>query len=289
MKTVGIIGNPRKGGLGAAMDAVLDWCGAQGLTALVQEDLVAALRGRAAEGAPVDRVAAESDLVFALGGDGTLLAAVRAIARTGREVPVFGVNLGSLGFLTQVGADELPAVLADARAGALVARPRMMLAGAVERTGGSAVALNDFVVRNGAASRMLSFEARVDGDLITRFAADGIILSTPTGSTAYALSAGGPVVMPGVEAIVVTPICPHSLSIRACVLPPTASVEVRMLSSDGEAVVSVDGDRLCGMETGDAIVVRRAERSARLIEIGRHSYYEILGRKLRWSGRVVER
>jgi NAD+ kinase len=289
MKTVGIVGNPRKEGLAETAGVILDWCAGQGAGGLVQDDIAGRLPGRSVTAAPLDRVAAESDLIFALGGDGTLLVAVHAVARADRETPIFGVNLGSLGFLTQVGADELPAVLAECRIDGFTVRGRMMLSASVEKRGAAAVALNDIVIRNGAASRMLSFEARVDGDVITRFAADGLILATPTGSTAYTLSAGGPVVMPGVEAIVATPICPHTLSIRACMIPPGAVVEIEMLSCDDDTLVGADGDRLCSVSAGDTVVVRRAEREARLVEIGQHSYYEILGRKLRWSGRVIER
>jgi NAD+ kinase len=289
MKIVGIVGNPRKDGLADTGGVILDWCARQGAGALVQDDIASRMPGRTVKAAPLDRVAAESDLVFALGGDGTLLVAVRAVARAGRETPVFGVNLGSLGFLTQVGADELPDVLGQSRIDGFTVRGRMMLEASVEKRGASAVALNDIVIKNGPASRMLSFEARVDGDLITRFAADGLILATPTGSTAHTLSAGGPIVMPSVEAIVLTPICPHTLSIRTCVIPPGAVVEIEMLACDDDTLVSADGDRLSGVKAGDTVVVRKASREARLVEIGQHTYYEILRRKLRWSGRVIER
>lgn len=289
MKTVGIVGNPRKDGIAEAAAAILDWCARQGAAVLVQEDIADRVPGAAAGGAPLGRLAAESDLVFSLGGDGTLLVAVRAVARADRETPIFGVNLGSLGFLTQIGADELPAVLGRSGVDGFTVQGRMMLAASIETRGAEAVALNDIVIKNGSASRMLSFEARVDGDLITRFSADGLILATPTGSTAHTLSAGGPIVMPGVEAIVLTPICPHSLSIRTCVLPPAAVVEIEMLSCDDDTLVSADGDRISGVLAGDTVVVRRSPREARLVEIGHHSYYEILRRKLRWSGRVIER
>lgn len=288
-KTVGIVGNPRKEGLADTAAVILDWCARQGAGALVQDDIASRMPGRTVRAAPLARVAAESDLVFALGGDGTLLVAVRAVARAGRETPVFGVNLGSLGFLTQVGADELPGVLERSRVDGFTVRGRMMLEASVKGSGASAVALNDIVIKNGPASRMLSFEARADDDLITRFAADGLILATPTGSTAHTLSAGGPIVMPAVEAIITTPICPHSLSIRACVIPPGAVVEIEMLSCDDDTVVSADGDRFTNVKPGDTVVVRKASCEARLVEIGEHSYYEILGRKLRWSGRVIER
>jgi NAD+ kinase len=289
MKTVGIVGNPCKAGLADTAGVILDWCARQGAGALVQDDVAGRMPGRAVRAAPLERVAAESDLVFALGGDGTLLVAVRSVAQAGKETPIFGVNLGSLGFLTQVGADELQGVLERSSVDGFAVRGRMMLSASVEGVGADVVALNDIVIRNGAASRMLSFEARADGDLITRFAADGLILATPTGSTAYTLSAGGPIVMPGIEAIIATPICPHTLSIRACVIPPGAVVEIEMLSCDDGTLVSADGDRYCAVKAGDTVVVRKAPCEAKLVEIGEHSYYEILGRKLRWSGRVIER
>jgi NAD+ kinase len=145
------------------------------------------------------------------------------------------------------------------------------------------------VISKGADSRMLSFEARVDGELVTRYAADGLILATPSGSTAYSVSAGGPVVMPEVEAIVMTPICPHTLSMRSCVIPPSAVVEVEMLSCDGQTVVSTDGDRAFALSTGEVVEVRTAATRAMLVDVGRHSYYEILRKKMHWAGRVRER
>ena len=288
MSTVGSVGNPLKDGVGAAAAAILEWCAGQGVGVLVQED-IAGIVGRGSTAVPTARLADEASLIFALGGDGTLLVAVRAVARAGRETPIFGVNVGSLGFLTQVTGDELPQVLALHRADGFPARSRMMISARVKGRGEESVALNDIVIRHGAASRMLSLEARVDGEPVTRYSADGLILSTPTGSTAYALSAGGPVVMPSVEAIVATPICPHSLSVRSCVIPPSAVVEIEVLSGDDQTLVSADGDRVLSVRTGDTVIVKKAARAAKLVEIGRHSYYEILRRKMRWAGRVIGR
>jgi NAD+ kinase len=136
---------------------------------------------------------------------------------------------------------------------------------------------------------MLSFAARVDGELVTRYGADGLILSTPTGSTAYSLSAGGPVVMPSVEAVIATPICPHTLSMRSLVVPPSAEIEIEMLSCDEQTIVATDGHRAFALTTGDVVRVSMAETRARLVEMEEHSYYEILRTKMRWAGRVRER
>jgi NAD+ kinase len=135
----------------------------------------------------------------------------------------------------------------------------------------------------------MSFEARVDGEVVTRYAADGLILATPSGSTAYSVSAGGPVVTPRVEAIILTPICPHSLSMRACVIPPSATVEVEMISCDDKTVISTDGDRAFSLSEGDVAEVRKASARAVLVDVSEHSYYEILRKKMHWAGRVRER
>ena len=137
--------------------------------------------------------------------------------------------------------------------------------------------------------RMLCCEARVDGQLVTRYAADGLILSTPTGSTAHSLSAGGPVLAPNVEAIILTPICPHTLSVRPLIVPPTVEIEVEMLLSDDQTIVTTDGQRSFGIGEGDVVHVRTARTRAKLVEMAEHSYYEILRRKMRGAGRVRER
>lgn len=288
MKTVGIFANPSKKGVAGAVEAVTSWCGLHGLNVRVDE-VIGDRAGEGVASATPEELASGSDLAFAFGGDGTLLHAVRVIASAGRETPVIGVNLGSLGFLTQIPEEELGSVLERLDPEDLPVSARMMLSVEVSGADERKLALNDVVISKGADSRMMSFEARVDGELVTRYAADGLILATPSGSTAYSVSAGGPVVMPEVEAIIMTPICPHTLSMRSCVIPPTAAVEVEMLSCDERTVISTDGDLAFGLAVGQTIEVRRAGTRAMLVDVGERSYYEILRKKMHWAGRVRER
>jgi NAD+ kinase len=288
MKTVGIVANPTKDGVRAAIEAVRGWCEGHGLGVLADEMLC----DHAPDGVPCvpsGELVEAAELVFACGGDGTLLRAVRIIATAGRETPVIGVNLGSLGFLTQIAEEELDDVLERLDPGALPLSLRMMIEVGVKGRSGTSLALNDVVISKGGDSRMMSFEARADGEVVTRYAADGLILATPSGSTAYSVSAGGPVVVPSVEAIVMTPICPHTLSMRSCVIPPTSVVEVEMLSCDDMTVVSTDGDRAFELREGDVVEVRTAGARAVLVDVAKHSYYEILRKKMHWAGRVRER
>jgi NAD+ kinase len=288
MKSVGILANPLKEGIGGAIELVADWCESQALE-LIVDDRNRDAAPSSVRCVPSSEVVARADLIFAFGGDGALLFAAREVAAGGRETPIFGVNMGSLGFLTQIAGDELGTVLAALDPAELPVSDRMMLSVGLSGRDGTDVALNDVVITKAAESRMLSFEARVDGELVTRYAADGLILATPTGSTAHALSAGGPVVAPNVEAIILAPICPHTLSLRPLVVPPTVEIEIQMLSSDDATIVTADGHKVFGIGQEDVVVVRTADTRARLVEIAEHSYYEILRRKMRWAGRVRER
>ena len=222
MKTVGIIGNPTKAGVRAAAAQVAEWCAARGLELLADEP-VADLMPDGVVAVPPDELVGRADVLFAFGGDGTLLSAARRVATAKRTTPIIGVNMGSLGFLTQIAEDEFSEVLENLDPTNLPVSERMMLAVRVEGIDEIRLALNDVVIAKGAESRMLSFEASVNGELVTRYAADGLILATPTGSTALSVSAGGPVVAPNVEAVIATPICPHTLSMRPLVIPLTAS------------------------------------------------------------------
>jgi NAD+ kinase len=288
MKTVGIIANTSKSGVGDAAAHVLEWALIHDLTLVVDESFrefapptVTCLT----EGQLVET----AELIFAFGGDGTLLTAAKRVAASERETPIIGVNMGSLGFLTQIAEDEFVDVLKRLNPDRLPVSSRMMLSVEIEGRGESSPALNDIVIVKGADSRMLSFEARVDGEIVTRYAADGLILSTPTGSTAHSVSAGGPVVAPNVEAVIATPICPHSLSIRSLVVPPSAVVEVEMLSCDEKTTVAADGYKVFQVSVGETVIVRRASIDAHLVEVAERSYYEILRTKMRWAGGVRER
>lgn len=288
MKTVGIVANTSKSGVGDAAAHVLEWALTHDLTLVVDESF--------REFAPSEvaclaepQLIKTAELIFAFGGDGTLLTAAKRVAAAERETPIIGVNMGSLGFLTQIAEDEFVDVLKRLNPDRLPVSSRMMLSVEIEGRGERLPALNDVVIVKGADSRMLSFEARVDGEIVTRYAADGLILATPTGSTAHSVSAGGPVVAPNVEAVIATPICPHSLSIRSLVVPPSAVVEVEMISCDEKATVAADGIKAFQVSVGETVVVRRASIDAHLVEVAERSYYEILRTKMRWAGGVRER
>ena len=288
MKTVGIVTKPTKAGIGEAIAQVREWCRRFDLDVLVDEKTPGvAPRGVASESTA--SLIAVADLIFALGGDGTLLFAARQVAELGRDTPIIGVNMGSLGFLTQIAREDLPGVLASLTPDGLPVSERMMLSVGLREGDGERLALNDVVIAKGAESKMMSFEARVGGEVVTRYAADGLILATPTGSTAYALSAGGPVVIPTVEAIIATPICPHTLGIRPLVVDPGAVIDIEMVSCDDLTIVTTDGARAFDVLEGQTVVVRKADARARLVDVSQHSYYEILSRKMRWAGRVRER
>jgi NAD+ kinase len=233
-----------------------------------------------------DELAGRSDALVVVGGDGTILRA----ARTGavRGTPVLGVNVGGFGFLAEVGLDELPEALERLVLGRYAVEERMMLAAEVLRGGAVAerfLALNDMVVTKSGYARLMPIRTCVNGEHLATYLADGLIVSTPTGSTAYNLSAGGPILSPTVRALVITPICPHTLTARPVVVDAddVATVEV---ASDVEGVLlTVDGQVGCPLRGGDVVRVRRAEERARLVRLRRPSFYELLQRKFAWGER----
>ena len=212
------------------------------------------------------------------------------IAQAGLEIPILGVNFGTLGFLTEIAAAELLAALQDAIDGTAAIESRMMLRSNVARVGQPAVdriVLNDVAVTGGSLSRIVEFSVTVGGDFVARFNADGIIISSPTGSTAYNLSAGGPIVHPAVDAFVLNPIAPHTLTNRPLVIPANVEVTIQpvLQRAGDEAFVTFDGQSGMQLENGDVVHVRRAARPMRLVRGSAHTYYEVLRAKLRWSER----
>ena len=234
-----------------------------------------------------EKLVADADLVVALGGDGTLLSVARAAGT--RAVPILGVNLGRLGFLAEVNLDEVLATLEKALAGDLSVVTRMRLDVRVQRQGeeiAAFLALNDAVITNAQISRMIDVDAYADGVRVTTYHADGLIVATPTGSTAYSLSAGGPLLAPDLGAIVLTPICPHSLTQRPLVLPDTVEVEVVPHALGERASLTVDGQEGLGfLEEGDRISVRRSDHPVELVASPFLDRYQILHAKLRWGER----
>jgi NAD+ kinase len=231
-----------------------------------------------------------SDLLLVLGGDGTLLGMAHRIAQCNRDIPILGVNFGHLGFLTSHVWSEVFASLEAAIAGTAPIDARLMLAARVNR-GESAIAqrfaLNDVVISRGTLSRMVQMSAWVGGEFVASFHADGLIVSSATGSTAYNLSAGGPIVHPLVDALVLTPIAPHMLSNRPVVIPASAEVRVRpSMTEDGqEAFLSLDGQSGLTLQPGDAVDIRRHDWPVRLIDPPSHGYFDVLRSKLKWAER----
>jgi NAD+ kinase len=229
------------------------------------------------------------DVVVVLGGDGTLLSMADCIAAAGKSIPILGVNFGSLGFLTEVTLPELYPSLDAVIAGKARVEERMMLASTVRRsreTFDAYVALNDVVVTKTARARMIDLSVSVGEEFVTRVKADGLIVASPTGSTAYNLAAGGPIVQPAVDALVLTPIAPHTLTNRPIIIPASATVRVQPhMDSRDEVFVTFDGQAGFQLEEGDNITIRRADRTLRLIHPSTRSYFEVLRQKLKWGER----
>jgi NAD+ kinase len=227
-------------------------------------------------------------LVLLLGGDGTLLSMADCIAHAGRNVPILGVNFGSLGFLTEVTLPELYHALEEALAGRAHVEERLMLKATLVHPSAppqAAVAVNDVVITKSAPSRLINLSVFVGEEFVTHVRADGLIVATPTGSTAYNLSAGGPVVEPSVDALVLTPIAPHTLSNRPVVIPASATVRVTpVLDERDQAFVTFDGQAGFDLRPGDEVIVSRAAEPMRLIRPATRSYFEVLRKKLNWGG-----
>lgn len=232
---------------------------------------------------------ANVDLVVVLGGDGTLLSVADAIGVAGSGIPMLGVNFGSLGFLTEVTLPELYPSLDAALGGGARIEERMMLESTTIRGGApfaTHLALNDVVVTKGAHSRMIDLSVYVGDEFVTRVKADGLIVATPTGSTAYNLAAGGPIVQPNMDALLLTPIAPHTLTNRPIVIPAASPVRVQPLMEDrAEVFVTFDGQAGFQLQAGDDIRVCRADRTLRLIRPSTRSYFETLRQKLKWGER----
>jgi NAD+ kinase len=227
--------------------------------------------------------AARADLVIAIGGDGTLLHAARNVA--GRDVPLVGINRGRLGFLTDVSPEQIRDALEAILAGNYLAERRLTLAARVgKRDTGALFALNDIVLQKGDTGRLLDFTTEVDNVYVNNHRGDGLIIATPTGSTAYALSCSGPIIQPNVDALVMVPICPHTLSDRPLVLPSSSEIRVTLDNAGGsEAHVFCDGESLARMSAEDVLTVSLARQPVTLLHPREYNYYELLRSKLNWG------
>ena len=255
------------------------WVRAAGHVPLLSTGTAKLLRVTA-ECSPAARLAERADLVVACGGDGTLLRAARLVGS--RDVPIMGVNLGALGFLTEFSADEAQAGIADFCRGTHTEERRMVLACRYGRK--SAFALNDIAVNMGPANRAIELAAGSGGVLVTRFVGDGVVVATPTGSTAYSLAAGGPVVYPTMQAILLTPLAPHALASRPMILPADARIELELSRRSESAVLNLDGQERWMMKPGRPLHISHAGFTIRLVTPKGKTYFQILRDKLKWTG-----
>jgi len=282
-QTVGILSRPRRAQLSVVIPPLLKWLEAHGLTPVLDDETAAALPN-SLKGRSRSLVADASQLLLVLGGDGTMLAAARLAAP--RRIPILPVNMGSLGFLTSFTLDELYPALEETLAGHASVSQRVMLQADLVRSGSvidSQCALNDAVIHKGALARMIQLELYINSDFVCRYRADGLIVSSPTGSTAYSLSAGGPIVHPSVESFIITPICPHMLSDRPLVIRDSSSIEVRLKGDTESVYLTLDGQRGIPMQPTDILRIRRAEELLKLIQPPKKPYFEILRNKLKWG------
>ena len=283
INTIGIISRPRRVDISGIVPPLLQWLAARSIRAIYDTETAACLHNDSG-GLARSEVAADSDLLLVLGGDGTLLAAAREAAPRG--IPILPINLGSLGFLTSFTLQELYPALEETLAGHLAASERVMLRAALVRDGKNVEeqrVLNEVVINKGALARMIELKLTIDSDFVCRYRADGLIVATPTGSTAYSLSAGGPIVHPSVESIIITPICPHTLSDRPLVVGDKSSIEMHLVGPAETVYLTLDGQKGVQMQTGDRVRISRAEERLKLIQPKRKSYFEILRNKLKWG------
>jgi NAD+ kinase len=230
------------------------------------------------------KLAQSVDLIMVFGGDGTMLRVARDIA--GSRTPILGINTGALGFLTDVQAHQMPQALKEIWAGEteLETRPLIEATGEAKGQPFRKLALNDFVVTRGCAPRLIDLEVTVDDDVLTRYRCDGLIVCSPTGSTAYSLAAGGAVVSPSAEVFTITPICPHTLSNRSVVVRLSSTIQVKVLSQKVETVLTADGQPPAPMGAGDVVTIQRSRHNIRLLHLAGSSFFQTLRKKLAWSG-----
>ena len=285
MKRIGILAKTDREDAARVIHQILDWCAERGVSVVLEKETAGLCADRSAPSVLKPELPSQVDLLLVLGGDGTLLSMARLVGDLG--VPILGVNLGGLGFLTALTVDELFPALEAVRREELVIEERTMLSARVVRQGerlSEYAALNDVVITKSAMSRIINLEVSVQGELATAYRADGLIVSTPTGSTAYCLSAGGPIVFPTMDAVVLIPICSHTLTNRPIVLPGHLSIQVRLLS-DQDVALTMDGQVGFALKTADVVEIRPAASRIRLLRPPQKHFFSVLRTKLKWGER----
>jgi NAD+ kinase len=285
IEIIGITSKPRKTEIRETVPPLMEWLRRRGLEVLIDHETKENL-GIESPCLTRREIAQQAHLIVVLGGDGTLLATARSLDR--KSVPILAVNLGGLGFLTVVTLDELYAALESVFAGDFKTERRARIEAQIIREHQPIppfLALNDVVFNKGAIARLLDFDVSVDGKFVSTYKSDGLIFSTPTGSTAYSLAAGGPVIVPSVNALVVTPICAHTLTHRAIVLPDSAAVEVTTKNHHDFVYLTIDGQEAIALRSEDRVSLRKSSSYVELIQSPHKNYFEILRQKLRWGER----
>ncbi|MEO5359127.1 MAG: NAD(+)/NADH kinase [Nitrospirota bacterium] len=286
MKKIGIITRPGKGEALEILTGLIPWLNGHDCEVYVDKDTARQLGNIDFKECLRSEMALHVGLIIALGGDGTMLAASRIAARRG--IPLFGINLGGLGFITEVNKSETYAVIEKVVSGECDIEERLMLDASVIRAGNVAArytVLNDIVVNKGALARIFDIEVSIDGRYVTTYKADGLIFATPTGSTAYSLSAGGPILYPTMHCIVLTPICSHTLTNRPIVVPDDASIEAVVKTGTEDICLTLDGQMGFHLKQNDVIEVRKSAYKTSLVIPYERDYFQILREKLKWGQR----
>ncbi|CAI4032066.1 NAD kinase [Nitrospira tepida] len=282
MKRIGILTKPKFPDVAQTLHELCLWLRHRQKDVLLESSTAALID----ECQPFDRptIAREADMIIVLGGDGTMLGAARLVAA--RNPPILGVNMGGLGFLTEVTVDHLFDALERVFRDDFAIDERLMLSATMERAGEvvmQSTALNDVVISKGTLARMIETQVGISGQFVTNLRGDGLIVSTPTGSTGYALSAGGPIVSPAASAFMLAPICPHTLTHRPLIVPSTVSISISLSSKDAGAMVTLDGQEGMAMQKGDVVIVTASDHRTHLIRFPERTYYETLRLKLKWG------
>lgn len=282
-KSIGITGKPHKEDVRKTALALTEWLKVRKIKVVLEDHL--------GGGVPFslpsrDELPKHTDMIIVLGGDGTLLSVARAVGN--ERVPILGINMGGLGFLTDITLSEMFPLLEEILKGNYTIRKRMLLKTTIRRKNGvqkTFQALNDVVINKGALARIIDIKAAISGEYLTTYRSDGLIVSTPVGSTGYSLSAGGPIVCPGVNGIIITPICPHTLTNRPILIKEDDAVTLTLLSKEHEVIVTVDGQVGHPIGYEDTVDIARSKNAIAMIVPPGKSYYKVLRTKLKWGER----
>jgi NAD+ kinase len=283
MKKLGIICKPGRPETLEILRGLLPWIAEKGCIAMVDEDAAGRL---GVTGYSKPDIASSAEMIIVLGGDGTMLSVSRLVAEKG--IPILGINLGSMGFITEINRDELYDAVERMLSGDCIFEERLMLTARIYREGemeAEYTVLNDVVINKSALARIIDLDAFIHGTYVTTFKADGLIISTPTGSTGYSLAAGGPIIYPTLDSIVLTPICSHTLTNRPIVLPGDFQVRIILKTESEDVYLTLDGQVGLPLEVNDIIEIEKSEHRTKLIMPSERDYFKVLRNKLKWGER----